>query len=327
MSNLLAKAISCLIYALRDDEEEKTYGEKYLKHFAGGLLDIINPLNSVPGIKEIFSIIQGYGNERSEFAAISDAVAGIRVLIAGIDAETPEEFEKEVWDKLEKGLGSILTLFSGVPVSNLIREIRGIYYTIKRAGSVEATDAGTRYALQEGFTGKDVSNAEQLYNAVVEDDGIHLTRVMSTWENPKTAVSNLVSAVKDAYLDGKITDDRATEYLHEFGEKAPEDISDYLAEWEFKKKYPDSALKDSKAVDYIELAAPAGINLETYTQYVKKIEGLTSEKDKDGNPIPGSKLKKVVNVIHALPLTRRQKDALYLAEGYAESKLDETPWN
>ena len=325
-SNLLASAVSCLIYALRDDDEEETYGEKYLKHFSGRLLDLLNPLSSVPGIKEIFSIIQGYGSERSEFAIISDAWSGLQKLFKESKAETPEELEKEVWDKLEKGLGNILNL-SGIPARNLIREIRGIYYTFKRAGAVEATDAGTRYALREGFTGKEVSKADQLYNAVVEDDGTHLMRVMSTWDEPKTAVSNLVSAVKNAYLDGKITDDRATEYLQEFGGKTLEDVSDYLAEWEFKKTYPDSELKDSKAIDYIEIAAPAGISLETYTLYIEQTEGLTSEKDKDGDPIPGSKQKKVVNVIHALPLTGKQKDALYLAEGYTESGLKDTPWH
>ncbi len=325
-SNLLATAVSCLVYALRDDDEDETYWEKYLKHLSGGVLDVLIPLNSVPGLKEVVSIAQGYGNERSEFAVISDAWDGLLKLFKESKAETPEELEKEVWDKLEKGLGNISNLF-GIPGRNLIREVRSIYYTVKRAGTIQATEAGVRYAVREGITGKEVSKTDQLYDAVVEDDGTHLTRVMATWDNPKTAVSYMVSAVKNAYLDGKITDDRATEYLQEFGGKSLEQVSDYLSEWGFKKAYPDSELKDSNARNYIEIAKPAGISLEIYTRFCNETEGLETDKDKDGNPIMNSERKKVWKAIDSLPLSRKQKDALHYAAGYAESSLEDAPWN
>ena len=50
--------------------------------------------------------------------------------------------------------------------------------------------------------------------------------------------------------------------------------------------------------------------------------------DKPGKTINGSKKAKVVDYIDGLKqLTSEQKDQLYLAQGYAESGLDETPWN
>lgn len=43
--------------------------------------------------------------------------------------------------------------------------------------------------------------------------------------------------------------------------------------------------------------------------------------------ITGSKREKVLDVIDSLPLSKKQKDALYISEGYAESKIQDVPWH
>ena len=65
----------------------------------------------------------------------------------------------------------------------------------------------------------------------------------------------------------------------------------------------------------------------TLLKLKKMTAGLTADLDKDGEPISGSKKEKVLRAIHSLPLSRKQKDLLYLGEGYSEKGLEDAPWH
>ena len=54
---------------------------------------------------------------------------------------------------------------------------------------------------------------------------------------------------------------------------------------------------------------------------------LEADRDKNGNPIGGSKKEKIVTEINKLPLSRKQKNLLYLSRGYSEKDLNSLPWN
>lgn len=73
-------------------------------------------------------------------------------------------------------------------------------------------------------------------------------------------------------------------------------------------------------------AKAQGIPVGTYQKFQADAAALESDRDKDGNVIQNSKKEKVLKLIDSLPLNKAQKNWLYLNEGYAESKLDETPW-
>lgn len=73
-------------------------------------------------------------------------------------------------------------------------------------------------------------------------------------------------------------------------------------------------------------AKAQGIPVGTYQKFQMDAAALESDRDKDGNVIRNSKKEKVLKLIDSLPLNKAQKNWLYLNEGYAESKLDETPW-
>lgn len=73
-------------------------------------------------------------------------------------------------------------------------------------------------------------------------------------------------------------------------------------------------------------AKAQGIPVGTYQKFQADAAALESDRDKDGNVIRNSKKEKVLKLIDSLPLNKAQKDWLYINEGYAESKLDETPW-
>lgn len=73
-------------------------------------------------------------------------------------------------------------------------------------------------------------------------------------------------------------------------------------------------------------AKAQGISVGTYQKFQADAAALETDRDKDGNVIRNSKKEKVLKLIDSLPLNKAQKNWLYLNEGYAESKLDETPW-
>ena len=76
---------------------------------------------------------------------------------------------------------------------------------------------------------------------------------------------------------------------------------------------------------YHEWAEPAEIPLDVFEQYVNGTAGLQTIRDEWGDEVK-SKREQVLEVIDSLPLSWQQKDALYLAAGYAESKIWDVPW-
>lgn len=66
---------------------------------------------------------------------------------------------------------------------------------------------------------------------------------------------------------------------------------------------------------------------ETIRDFNDATADLEADKDENGNPVSGSKKEKVVEAINKLPLSRKQKNKLYLSKNYSEKDLDSLPWN
>ena len=90
------------------------------------------------------------------------------------------------------------------------------------------------------------------------------------------------------------------------------------------------ALSASQTALYQELV-DSGISrkkaYETIRDFNDATADLEADKDENGNPVSGSKKEKVVEAINKLPLSRMQKDKLYLSKNYSEKDLGEMPWN
>ena len=87
--------------------------------------------------------------------------------------------------------------------------------------------------------------------------------------------------------------------------------------WAFKQDYPDVYADDQWFDTYYEKVADSGISIDVYMEYRNKVSTITGENKKAGR----------MAVINSLPISSAQKDALYLAEGWASSKLYEAPWH
>lgn len=144
-------------------------------------------------------------------------------------------------------------------------------------------------------------------------------------EAEKQFATNVSSSVHDAFSGGLLDEARAEEMLQEYAGKDEEEAASKVSYWAFCDKHPEYDLSESNVTDYLELAEPVNISLDVYAQFVSSTKGLSDIKDEWGD-VEVTKREQVLEVIDSLPLTWEQKDALYLAAGYSESKIWDVPW-
>ena len=165
LSTIAASAAASAIYALRDDDEEKTYMEKFAEAWSDkmlgkyGLTGELNPLTQLPAVKDIISIFEGWDVERTDIAVIKD----IKDAFDGLFSDN-----KSTWRKIEDFSGAIASLF-GLPVKNILRTGREMYNAVNAIFSdVEGGSFGE--AFVRGMTGEEKSKPNKLYDAIVNGD-------------------------------------------------------------------------------------------------------------------------------------------------------------
>lgn len=77
---------------------------------------------------------------------------------------------------------------------------------------------------------------------------------------------------------------------------------------------------------WVAQAMNSGVAPEDYLLFRAVTANITSDRDADGNAIPGSKKAKILAEIDMMDLSDEEKDALYFASGYSESTISEAPW-
>ena len=119
LAQVLGAAAKSLIYAGRDDADDKSYGEKYFEQFGGAIADEINPLNLIPIVRDIWSLLSGNDVERPDMTQISNFLNAIDKLNSD---------DRSTYRKIEDFAGAIAAIF-GIPVKNVMRDMRAIYNT------------------------------------------------------------------------------------------------------------------------------------------------------------------------------------------------------
>ena len=195
-ASILANALLVsLIYAIRDDDEEKTFSEKYMSTLVTESLEGINPLEYLPIARDVMSIMKGYDVERSDMALIGQLVQSVENITSS---------KKSVPDKMMEVSGAVSSFF-GVPLKNIYRDARGITTTVGdffSDSSEKTTGTGMAFAIKDEFTfinklfGLDSSNGYQMYKAILSGDEAHYNRVAARFSTPEAAESALRTAMR-----------------------------------------------------------------------------------------------------------------------------------
>lgn len=185
---VLNAALKSIITAMRDDDEDEAYAEKYLGAFVGNAMDDLNPLSYIPFVKDVVSIFKGYDVERMDMALFSD----FKQAIDAMDSESKTTYEK--WS----GLTGAVSAFFGIPFKNVERDIRGAYNTIQSFLKGEKTTSmGIENAIKEAVTGNEISNRNQLYEAYHKDDKEQIKRVEGRFKDQSEIDSALRKALRE----------------------------------------------------------------------------------------------------------------------------------
>lgn len=133
VSIIINAALSSIIYAIRDDDEDETLLEKYLSSFITDILDSFNPITYIPIIKDIWSIAQGFDVERADMSLVSDLVDKLKSVILLYTKDTDGMNEKQLKEWKRSLVAAwhdaayVVFNMTGIPMRNVMREVEGLY--------------------------------------------------------------------------------------------------------------------------------------------------------------------------------------------------------
>ena len=216
-----------LIYAMRDDDEDETYIEKYIESLTGSLMDDFNPLNYIPIARDAWSIAQGYDVERADMAIVSDAIGALNNVIKIAHTSTENmteeqliELDKKQTEATWKLVEAIATCF-GIPVKNVRREIKGLFNVARNTIPYDGITTGKSLsdkimnaAIDSIPFMESKSKKDNLYDVILSGDAEYLERLKQTYKDDDAYHSAVRKALRDndprireaaqAYYDGNI---------------------------------------------------------------------------------------------------------------------------
>lgn len=259
-SIIAASAAASLIYALRDDDEDESYLEKYMQAFGGEFISdiVLAPVTSLPAVKDIVSIFQGWDVERSDMSVFKDLYNAF----TSLDSEN-----KSIYRKIED-LAGAMGAFFGVPTKNLLRTGRELFNLYRVTfDNISGGDIGG--AFIEGITGKGKTKSEKLYEALVSGDYDQINRIKGRFKDESAYNSAIKSAIKEHFLSGDLDYNTAEQFLIEYGGLDEDEVYWKMQEWEYE-------LENGTSDDYAKYndfytAVQSGKNLKAViNEYTEK---------------------------------------------------------
>jgi hypothetical protein len=142
------------------------------------------------------------------------------------------------------------------------------------------------------------------------------TETVTKWRAEKeTGVA--YEDIKEAFMDGEISAGDARNMYITYGGLTKEKANEKVTVLAFVKKYPDL---DDITYDAVE-------NYTTYCEATGVPAKTFYDAWKYKNNLSGTVKEPMMQYINSLKLTYAQKDSLYYAFGWAESKIHEAPWH
>lgn len=160
-TDLVNAAVQSLIDAIRDDDEDKKYWERWLTAFTGlsgdeetaseiiknvlmkgNVADNMNPLGRIPFANDIWSLIQGYSVDRMDMSAVSDFIDAASTFAKNIGGDG-----RYTQAYAAKQLLAAASKVFGVSVFNVTRDAWGI----ARTAAVETGDVWAQYQMEKAI--------------------------------------------------------------------------------------------------------------------------------------------------------------------------------
>lgn len=140
---------------------------------------------------------------------------------------------------------------------------------------------------------------------------------------------------RQAYIDGLVSAETLRKVLVTKGGYTEKEAEQQIKAYNWMKHNPQYDMDVNTVLAYIQpiekigvSAEASGIRPDTFLAY-KNLRGNCGgvDSDGDGKADSGSVKSEVMEVINSLPITAKQKDALYYLNGWSESTISEAPWH
>ena len=251
LSAVASAMVEALADAWRDPGDDKDT-QKLLNAFRDNLGSDLNPLNKLPGLRDIFSIFEGYDTNRTDMAAFSNlnkAIAiwkeTIQLADGTIDEATDTTYHGNmtIYGKVYK-TAQALSQLSGLPVSATMREAQALWNnTVGRwaPGLKQKTyDNEKQRLIQKAGTAMWNGDKDAWQDAYAALEQYMLADGKSKREAESAVYSEMRKAVKDSYLAGELTETEARQKLVDFlgsdAEKAAQQVTSWKNGSEFAKE-------------------------------------------------------------------------------------------
>ena len=191
-SIILAAVFKSLVGAGRDDDEDESFWDKYLQALARNLAGDLNPLTMLPFVKDIVEIIDGNDVTRQD----------LEVVTSFFDAcEALSNEDMSLYRKLESFVGGLCN-FAGLPVKNIMRDIRGIYNTVNSLGRPSTTtgqEVVSEFVSNIPIAGKaSAAKAKQASKITAKYEKAYKAKDLTTM---KKLISDEIEAEREKLLD------------------------------------------------------------------------------------------------------------------------------
>lgn len=288
-TQVINAAVVAVIDATRDlEDNDKTFWDKYIENLKGNMVDNMNPISMIPFAKDIVSIFQGYDISRLDMQGISKLYAGASNMAKYIT--DPEYREKHTFYDVSKETARGISLVTGIPGFNVLRDIESLYHTVTGKWLGGIIRSNTRQyqrsvdALLSGNNDEYDSIIQELSDKNVEEDKIE---------------SGIQNELKKRYTAGEMEQGTVENILKEQFNMDDNDIYYKLKKWENGSdwtKYSDlyssmdNAYETGKISDRdkikkeIEDLKKHGVKEENIkSQITEKYKPLYLEAKKNGN--------------------------------------------
>lgn len=177
VTNVVNALAQSLIDAMRDDDEDKKYWERFRAAFTGisgdeetpwekawnaimegNVGSNMNPLGQIPFVKNALSIMQGYDVSRTEMEIVSDLIQAGQTAIQSADGQG-----KRTRAYALKGLLAAGAKMFGIPASNLTRDMWGL----ARSAAVETGNIPLQYEMEKAIYNISNTGNKNRYYAIL----------------------------------------------------------------------------------------------------------------------------------------------------------------
>lgn len=311
IASVINALLQSIVTAARNDDDDKTYAEKYIAELIPNFIDNANPVNQIAFLKDAITALQGYDVTRADMSVFSDLYNSIHNLNSDNLTYT---------QKIESLAGSIGAFF-GLPIKNVIRDINSVENVIKGAKNGNSFNPSmakeaAQPEIKEVLLTDDVlavfgldlfpekDKQQMIYEAIKNGDKEMYKRIADNVSNPdnyikKGLIENdeRVATAGLAYLEGDIgTAINTAKELESDGfdyELAYKAIKAYSSEIKKAAGYKADS-DDKKYKQSLETLISSGMDKKTVKKAIDTVELDEEQDSKD------SKLYNKTDLINAL---------------------------